>query len=342
MFQTVGDQISVGALVATMVLLSDEVETMYKIVHLLTAQPAFCNMIYWIEYFYCLLTLLQLYTHLNVLKDGRLHYQLKYALYLLENGREKSFSRPSERNQAAATATGQRQASSNMQPTYEQYRIINYDLKPGDYVRIVAFAGTGKTTTLLKYCEARPHQRFLVVFYNRDVADDAERRFPSNATCINIHRLAFEQEGRKYKAAGKLGDIHVDVILEKCPDLPGLGRYVRGGLVKKTLNNFLASDREDISSILVPEQWKTRDKVSGFRETIEISLDMRVQIAKQAERMWELMKDLKKKYVRMPHDGYLKVSCVCLLSCQEEEDQSTNLWCPVLGGWRTLTMHVGL
>ena len=51
--------------------------------------------------------------------------------------------------------------------THEQLRICSYDVQPRDVVKIVAFAGTGKTTTLERYTQLRPGRRFLLVVYNK-------------------------------------------------------------------------------------------------------------------------------------------------------------------------------
>lgn len=58
-------------------------------------------------------------------------------------------------------------------------------------------AGTGKTTTLVKYAEQRPHLRFLYVAFNKSVANEAQRRFPSNVISKTVHSLAFADIGRR-------------------------------------------------------------------------------------------------------------------------------------------------
>jgi ABC-type phosphonate transport system ATPase subunit len=51
--------------------------------------------------------------------------------------------------------------------TDEQARIEQFDLKPGEILKVMAFAGTGKTTTLAAYAKARPDMRFLYVAFNK-------------------------------------------------------------------------------------------------------------------------------------------------------------------------------
>ena len=50
-----------------------------------------------------------------------------------------------------------------IQITSEQKEIIDGDLLPGETLKIMAFAGTGKTTTLVEYTKKRPGMRFLYI-----------------------------------------------------------------------------------------------------------------------------------------------------------------------------------
>ena len=45
--------------------------------------------------------------------------------------------------------------------TSEQRSIVLTDVKPGEVLAVLAFAGTGKTTCLRAYAHARPHLRIL-------------------------------------------------------------------------------------------------------------------------------------------------------------------------------------
>ena len=61
-----------------------------------------------------------------------------------------------------------------------------------------AFAGTGKTTTLLEYVKRRPGHKFAYLTFNRQVMLEAERKFPANTKALNFHRLAFKARGFAY------------------------------------------------------------------------------------------------------------------------------------------------
>lgn len=66
-------------------------------------------------------------------------------------------------------------------------------------VKLVAFAGTGKTTTLVGYAKARPQCRLLYLCYNKSVEVAAKQKFPPNVTCKTAHGLAYASIGSKYK-----------------------------------------------------------------------------------------------------------------------------------------------
>src|SRR5690242_14425866 len=77
--------------------------------------------------------------------SGRLHYHLYYALFLLKNDQLYGL-----------LATPRR--------TSEQSRIVKGRFEPNDVVRVVAFAGTGKTDTLRDFCRYNETKSILVHF----------------------------------------------------------------------------------------------------------------------------------------------------------------------------------
>ncbi|MGT2491442.1 hypothetical protein ACU4GD_15170 [Cupriavidus basilensis] len=61
----------------------------------------------------------------------------------------------------------------------------------GGPVKVKAYAGAGKTTFLRMASEARPRSRGLYLAFNKDIAQEAQRKFPSNTRCPTVHSLAF-------------------------------------------------------------------------------------------------------------------------------------------------------
>ena len=81
--------------------------------------------------------------------------------------------------------------------TKEQQAIVDCDLKPGQTLKVMAFAGTGKTSTLVAYAKARPRMRFLYLAFNKSVQLEAAARFPSNVVARTAHALAFRELCRR-------------------------------------------------------------------------------------------------------------------------------------------------
>jgi len=86
-----------------------------------------------------------------------------------------------------------------MKLTQEQKAIVTYNLNKNGVLKIIAFAGTGKTTTLIEYTKARPHLKFLYVAFNKSVQLEADRKFPRNVICKTSHSLAWLGFGSKYQ-----------------------------------------------------------------------------------------------------------------------------------------------
>ncbi|WP_048797415.1 MULTISPECIES: UvrD-helicase domain-containing protein [Serratia] len=80
--------------------------------------------------------------------------------------------------------------------TPEQAAIIGWS---GTKLVVRAFAGTGKTSTLVRFALANPDSRMLYLAYNRAVRNEAEQKFPFNVECKTSHQLAWPNFGRHYQ-----------------------------------------------------------------------------------------------------------------------------------------------
>ena len=85
-----------------------------------------------------------------------------------------------------------------MNLTEEQHTICRAarDLGVRSSLKIQAFAGTGKTTTLAAIAESLPQRKFLYLVFNRAAADGAQLRMPSNVSVRTAHAVvAFRSVG---------------------------------------------------------------------------------------------------------------------------------------------------
>ena len=67
-----------------------------------------------------------------------------------------------------------------MTPTIEQQAILENFTKVSGNIKVLALAGTGKTSTLLELVNQNPTQRFLYLAFNRDVKEEVERKAHAN------------------------------------------------------------------------------------------------------------------------------------------------------------------
>lgn len=174
-----------------------------------------------------------------------------------------------------------------MKLTPEQEAVVNSNCENG---RITAFAGTGKTSTLVKYAEANPKQNFLYVAFNRAVKQEAEIKFPKNTHCRTLHSLAYKETGRQFykkldiaKPATIVGSWCNDSVFDAYAAI-------------KTVTSFTYSSEKEISAkdVPIPIKKQTPHEVP--------------RIIRLANFLWSKMKDPKEKQFPISHDGYLKIA----------------------------------
>lgn len=80
-----------------------------------------------------------------------------------------------------------------MKYTEEQQAIIegSTDLEVGDIMKVNACAGSGKTSTCVGVAEANPDKLVLYLVFNKNMQEEAKKKFPNNVTVKTIHSLAY-------------------------------------------------------------------------------------------------------------------------------------------------------
>jgi len=174
-----------------------------------------------------------------------------------------------------------------------------------DLVKIVAYAGTGKTTTLVRMALAHPNLRFLLVVYNKSVRLQAEQLFPkANVVCKTVHQMAMAKCGfmfsKKLSSNLKAKDIlDSGLLIEKGEEDSGFFR--RAGQVLATLSTFMNSPDLDLELEHVPSVWTVG------QQQLSLSPGERGVVLRDTEAVWRAMSDKDDMRIRMPHDGYLKL-----------------------------------
>ncbi|CAF3621323.1 unnamed protein product [Rotaria socialis] len=195
--------------------------------------------------------------------------------------------------------------------TAEQETIVCHNLDNRQTMKINAYAGTGKTTTLIAYAAKRMDESFLYVAYNKAIQTYAEKVFPPNVKCQTVHSLAYAKIGRQFE--GRLGNLRLKSIVDIISDRPLIGEkgrtvnslYIRARFVYNTLNNFIAS----ADPMITDEHVENSSSVSSGESNSQVVLipQEKSNLAADARCIWAIMKDVRDIRVLMTHDGYLKL-----------------------------------
>jgi hypothetical protein len=177
-----------------------------------------------------------------------------------------------------------------MNPTPEQQPIIEY---AGSHLVVKAYAGCGKTSTLVAFAKCNPKKKILYLAYNRAIRDEGAAKFPKNVQCKTSHQLAWPNFGARLQH--KLGN-------PRLTDIANLLNTRNWSLVRDAqaiLNGFLSSADAQISIAhaimgMSPESYQgakpqhIEDAMAGARQ------------------MWKAMIDPANKFPCV-HDSYLKL-----------------------------------
>jgi hypothetical protein len=176
--------------------------------------------------------------------------------------------------------------------TEEQTQAV--ELANGSYsdLKIEAFAGAGKTTTLKAIGEQRGDSGLYVAF-NKAIADEAKRKFPSNVACRTGHSLAFGEVGLHYSKRLRSvngGDVRAALDVQRNDFHTASGIAY---LALDTLRRFCYS---------------ADGKITGGHVDFDIASkepETTHYVVKLAREIWDLMEDREGDFP-VTHDFYLK------------------------------------
>jgi len=173
-------------------------------------------------------------------------------------------------------------------------------------LKINAFAGTGKTTTLRAMGEST-QRRGMYLAFNRSVADYASRLFPANVECRTIHSLAFRQIKSDFKSEEKLiGSSNrnqvANLLSVRELQIGALSIPDRqlASLIQATLKVFLHSSDAELRAEHMP-LWGNMCRLSEAEQKRLSEI-----VYRYAKKLWGLMIDPKER-TPLGHDGYLKL-----------------------------------
>ncbi len=190
-----------------------------------------------------------------------------------------------------------------------------------DHIRINAYAGTGKTTTLLSIAADNPRLKFLILTFNKSVSEELNHKIKKiglhNVEAKTIHSLAYRYFVRKAKARIKIldnrevrdvllnmsiaDDYSESIFLHKLYEA-----YCRSEFIDINQNNIryiIMSDR-DLRNIALAHYMSQRNKFDenyGFKDFVN---DLSKDLIWKTQRIYEVFSN--PKYGYTTHSHYLK------------------------------------
>ncbi|MGI4755287.1 MAG: UvrD-helicase domain-containing protein [Janthinobacterium lividum] len=193
-------------------------------------------------------------------------------------------------------------------PLAEQQRAVEL-FRRREGLRIDAYAGTGKTTTLRLLAESTSG-RGLYLAFNRSIATEAASRFPKRVRCATAHSIAFRGIRRALRyPEWKLTEALAPRTVTEAFRMPEtvsfacglvLDRQAYVSVLLKALARFLQSS-EDVPSVLNVDR-------EGLLETLSVAAfqSFAQQAAGHVQAIWDAMQ-LRDGGLPLGHDGYLKL-----------------------------------
>jgi hypothetical protein len=226
-------------------------------------------------------------------------------------------------------------------PTHEQAAILDA-IDTGENLKIKAYAGAGKSSTLKMSARRLDKKRGYYLAFNKDIAADAQRKFPTNVQCRTFHSAAYSAVDRALTARLNLpkeppqhlasryglGPIRVPTVIGKSIELSAfdLGRLIADGT-----GRFCRSAQPQPDARHIPIDEKIEEEVAD---------SLREMLLPHVRRHWEESIGRGGKTAITP-DIYLKVwelsnprigaDFILLDECQD----SDGLMLSVLRGGRT-------
>lgn len=212
-------------------------------------------------------------------------------------------------------AAGQRQparttrkpSKAKLSATSEQIEAVVAFTRGGS-LKINAYAGTGKTSTLQLLADSTSRRGQYIAF-NRRIVEDAKGKFASTVNCATLHSLAFRATPSEYRSATKMtGSCNANQLAEllgitknwRVDEHHTLQPRSQGYLILETVKRFTQSADLEPLPIHVPRHGSL---VAAKDSTLKAVEEFAV---KGARHVWSRMVTASDA-LPLGHDGYLKL-----------------------------------
>jgi hypothetical protein len=192
-----------------------------------------------------------------------------------------------------------------LQPTDEQKQALKLFLT-GQSFKINAYAGTGKTSTLVMLSKA-DKRKGLYIAFNRSIVNEAKGKFDSKTACMTTHELALKSlpprlRKKAFKSTNAAALVQkLELVDQFFGDNLRLTAKTLAFLVIQTIKEFCQGTDETIR----PVNFRRYGKLSGIKSDDEATLSIQINLL--AEDVWSRMISADDMDINLGHDGYMKL-----------------------------------
>lgn len=186
------------------------------------------------------------------------------------------------------------------EPTDEQREILSA-FQTGRNLKIHAFAGTGKTSTLY-YIANQTDRQGLYFAFNRRIANEAKKKMPSNVVASTVHSFAWKWASGEFQTEKLIKSPTHRLIrnLISPVSISHFSEFKTTSTVLRTIETFCQSGDYDIDANHLPWEHEAYFYDKGILERHQDDF------VGAARRVWEEMRKPDGE-IPLDHDGYLKL-----------------------------------
>jgi superfamily I DNA/RNA helicase len=189
----------------------------------------------------------------------------------------------------------------SFEPTQQQKEIVAEALKL-EGLKIVAYAGAGKSSTLKLIAEALEGKKGLYLSFNKALAEEAKEKFPSSVACMTTHSLAFRAiKPRLAPSTKDFLDTHITPRIPKKHKAPSQLAWCTYHTIMKFCNSGDKEVTRDHTYNAYCHENLVELLISEGRDEEDID-ELRVEVVKLANTVWARIGNN-----MITHDVYLKL-----------------------------------
>ena len=103
-----------------------------------------------------------------------------------------------------------------MKPTTEQDRIFKFTVKRPENILIKAYAGAGKTTTIVEAVKLLPKDKNITFLaFNKHIQEELKTKLPDHVRCYTTYGLGMSAIKRKYGDSIQFDEFKADKLIQK-------------------------------------------------------------------------------------------------------------------------------